>query len=106
MFEPSHLVWQRIDWEQALVDYGQRVFLAHAKDVAYDDERLGLVGVLGNGWWRYVVPGLGVLSFERYVALLRDVGFDGVLSIEPEDREVSPEEGVVAAAAYLSRFVS
>src|SRR5919202_1684059 len=86
-FDPSHLIWQGIDYEQALRAVADRVFLAHAKDTEIFAERLQQVGYFGRGWWTYRLPGHGRIDWRRWLALLDEVGFDGVVSIEHEDRD-------------------
>ncbi len=104
-FDPSHLVWQGIDYLAAVSEFGKRIFHTHAKDTEIDEERLRNVGVHGDGWWRYVIPGFGVIDWGRYIGRLREVGYDGVLSIEHEDRAFGREEGFIAARRYLGLFV-
>jgi sugar phosphate isomerase/epimerase len=79
--------WQRIDHEQALRAVAGRVFLAHAKDREIFTERLQQVGYFGRGWWTYRLPGHERIDWRRWPALLGEVGFDGVVSIEHEDRD-------------------
>jgi sugar phosphate isomerase/epimerase len=86
-FDPSHLIWQGIDIEQALHDVADRVFLAHAKDTEIFADRLQQVGYFGSGWWTYRLPGRGRIDWRHWLALLRAEGFDGVVSIEHEDVE-------------------
>ena len=84
-FDPSHLIWQGIDPEQALRAVAGRVFLAHAKDTEIFAERLQQTGYFGSGWWTYRLPGHGCIDWRRWLGLLREVGFDGVVSVEHED---------------------
>ena len=86
-FDPSHLIWQGIEIEAALRAASGRIFLAHAKDTAIAAEHLQQVGYFGAGWWTYRLPGHGRIDWPRWLALLRSEGFDGVVSIEHEDRE-------------------
>jgi sugar phosphate isomerase/epimerase len=84
-FDPSHLIWQGIDHEVALSAVADRVFLAHAKDTEIFADRLQEVGYFGSGWWTYRLPGHGRLDWKRWLGLLHENGFDGVVSIEHED---------------------
>ncbi len=104
-FDPSHLDWQGIDPSAAAREFRDRIFHVHAKDVAVDPVRLARVGVLGDGWWRYTLPGYGRIRWGEFITTLRDIGYDDVLSIEHEDRAFPPEEGFVKAARYLNALV-
>jgi sugar phosphate isomerase/epimerase len=87
LFDPSHLVWQGIGHEPALRAFAERVFLVHAKDTAIDRSRLQETGYFGRGWWRYRLPGHGEIDWPAMLGLLRELGFDGVVSIEHEDAD-------------------
>jgi sugar phosphate isomerase/epimerase len=86
-FDPSHLVWQGIDHDQAIAAVADRIFLAHAKDTEVFPERLQRVGYFGSGWWTYRLPGRGEVDWPKWLGRLGAAGFDGVVSIEHEDRE-------------------
>ena len=104
-FDPSHLYWQQIDYLGAVEQFASRIFHTHAKDCEVQDHRLRRLGVLEQGWWRYVIPGFGRIDWGEYVAALRAVGYDGVLSIEHEDRTFSRDEGFEKGLAHLRQFV-
>jgi sugar phosphate isomerase/epimerase len=104
-FDPSHLDWQGIDVTAALREFRERIFHVHAKDVAVEPAVLARVGYLGDGWWRYVLPGYGRIRWGEFITQLRQQGYDGVLSIEHEDDAFPPEEGFSKAARYLGGLV-
>ncbi|MBC7288356.1 MAG: sugar phosphate isomerase/epimerase [Armatimonadetes bacterium] len=104
-FDPSHLVWQDIDYLWAVDVFGKRIFHTHAKDTEIVAHRKAWVGNQASGWWRFVLPGLGVIDWGVYVSRLRRVGYNGVLSIEHEDSAVGREEGFRIAAQHLLQFV-
>ena len=103
--DPSHLYWLGIDYLQVVRDYADRIFHTHAKDTEIIYERLDEVGIYGGGWWRYRVPGWGLIDWRALVSALREAGYDYVLSVEHEDPLFGPEEGVLAAKRYLSQIV-
>jgi len=103
-YDPSHLVHQQCDYMVPVAKFSKRIFHTHAKDCLVDVQKRSYVGVLGNGWWRYVIPGYGDIKWGEYISLLRDVGYKGVLSIEHEDRTFGPEEGFRHGARYLNQF--
>lgn len=67
--DPSHLVWQMIDYERVVRDFAPRIFHVHAKDLMIDREGLYQNGVLslGMGWQVPRLPGLGDIDWRRFV---------------------------------------
>jgi sugar phosphate isomerase/epimerase len=104
-FDPSHLSWQEIDYVAAVGEFAERIYHTHAKDTAVDEAARRRKGVLERGWWRYVIPGFGIVDWGQYIGALRLAGYDGVLSVEHEDRAFEAEDGFERAIAFLSRFV-
>lgn len=104
-FDPSHLVWQGIDHIAAVHEFAPRIFHTHAKDVEILEHRLRRVGNQAGGWWRYVIPGFGRIHWGQYIAALRSVGYQGVLSIEHEDGTFGTEEGFIAGARHLRPYL-
>jgi sugar phosphate isomerase/epimerase len=85
-FDPSHLVWQFIDCGRALREFGPHLVHVHAKDERIDRDRLYEVGVLGLGWHRPKLPGLGDVQWGEFFAALTDTGYAGSVCVEVEDR--------------------
>lgn len=104
-YDPSHLVWQGIDYVVGVHHFKDRIFHTHAKDTEIRQDRLRMLGCLEHGWWRYVIPGLGVIRWGEYISALRAIGYDGVLSVEHEDSTFAPEPGFLAAKKYLGQWV-
>src|SRR6516225_2280273 len=55
-FDPSHLVWQHIDYVRCIREFGSRIFHVHAKDTRIDADALYSVGSLGLGWHTPKLP--------------------------------------------------
>ena len=63
----------------------------------------------GEGWWRYCIPGDGVVDWAGVAAGLTGHGFDGIISVELEDFRYNGSwegeaKGLRRSLAYLSRF--
>lgn len=86
-FDPSHLIRLGIDPFAALDGVKDRIKILHAKDTSIDAERLQAVGYHGSGWWRYRLPGNGLLDWPKFLRQARSFGFDGTISIEHEDSD-------------------
>lgn len=113
--DPSHLFWQGIDPCQALRALKDIVYYVHAKDTAIHPYNVATNGVLdtksyreipGRAWiFRSVGYGHDLLFWRQFVSTLREIGFDGVLSIEHEDSLASPKEGFLKAVGTLKEAV-
>ncbi len=111
-FDPSHLVWQRIDCDKALREFASRIFHVHAKDARVDLERLAEVGILANPLEFHTpkLPGLGDVNWGRFFSVLSETGYDGPVCVEVEDRAYEGTlEGRQAAlrqsAAYVRQYI-
>lgn len=111
-FDPSHLVWQQIDYVKPLREFASRIFHVHAKDVRIDKDRLDEVGILATPLQFHCpkLPGLGEVNWGRFLSVLGDVGYRGPVCIEVEDRayEATLETRMAAlrqSAGFLSQFL-
>ncbi len=86
-FDPSHLLRLGIDPYAAFEDVKRRVKILHAKDTSIDAARLQAVGYHGAKWWRYRLPGSGLLDWPRFLRQAEAAGFDGTISVEHEDSD-------------------
>lgn len=87
-YDPSHLVWQQMDYIRPLWEFKDRIVHAHAKDVRVDRHRLDDVGILATPLEYHTpkLPGLGEVDWGRMISVLTDIGYDGPVCIEVEDR--------------------
>ncbi|MBL8170976.1 MAG: sugar phosphate isomerase/epimerase, partial [Acidobacteria bacterium] len=87
-YDPSHLVWQRMDYLKPLREFASRIFHVHAKDVRVDQERLDDVGILAAPLEYHApkLPGLGEVNWGKFFSVLSDTGYDGPVCLEVEDR--------------------
>ncbi|MCL5005385.1 MAG: sugar phosphate isomerase/epimerase [Acidobacteria bacterium] len=85
-FDPSHLVRQYIDPYRAVWHIRDRLLAIHLKDTEITQPILQQVGILGEGWWRYRIPGQGLIDWPRFITVLLQVGFNGGAAVEHEDR--------------------
>ena len=111
--DPSHLFWQRMDPLTVVEKLGPLIGHSHGKDVRYHSEELDLNGLLDNRWpgdaatipWDFAAVGKGAHAdawWQSFATALERNTTARVISIEHEDRLVSPEAGVAASAAVLA----
>ena len=103
--DPSHLVWQHIDYERAVYDFADRIFHVHAKDMELNRDGLYEHGVLslGMGWQVPRLPGLGEVRWDRFLSALYAVGYDYVVSVEHEDGGFEGSEELVKRGFEVAR---
>jgi sugar phosphate isomerase/epimerase len=111
-YDPSHLVWQMIDNERFIREFGSRMVHVHAKDLMIDREGLYENGIMsaGIGWQVPRMPGLGDIDWAKIFAALYRAGYDGPVVIEHEDRtfegtDEKVKRGFLLARDILSPFV-
>ena len=87
-YDPSHLVWQQIDYVKPVFEFADRIFHVHAKDAKVLRDGLDDFGVLSMPlkWHRPKLPGLGDVCWSKFISALTDVGYRGPVCIEVEDR--------------------
>lgn len=116
-YDPSHLIRMGIDPIRFLHEFADRVYHVHAKDAEINGENLYHYGNIlpptlkdGGGWgsmhWRYTLPGFGSMRWVDGMAVLKDRGYSGVVSIEHEDGrfwsdEESNKAGLKTALEFL-----
>lgn len=116
-FDPSHLYWQQIDYVKAIKDYKDRIYAFHAKDTEIVKEWLDKCGILGKqfekssewdaGWWRYRVPGWGMIDWKGIFNALYEIEYKGPVVIEYEDPIFGgdrTEEGLMLGLKFLKQY--
>ena len=111
-YDPSHMVWQQMDYLAPLRDFTDRIFHVHAKDVRVDPHRRDDVGILAHPLEYHTpkLPGMGEVDWGRFISVLGDVGYRGPVCVEVEDRtfEDSPESrrrSLEQSHTYLRNFL-
>jgi len=84
-FDPSHFVRQYIDPVSVAWQFKDRILAAHAKDTEIIQPVLQQVGIAGRGWWRYRIPGQGIVNWTAFLTVLLQTGFNGGIAVEHED---------------------
>ena len=111
-YDPSHLVWKQIDYVKPLWEFKDRIFHVHAKDVRVDRARLDDVGILATPLQYHSpkLPGLGNVNWGRFFSVLGDIGYDGPVCVEVEDRAYEAtvdtrKAALVQSIHYLMQYV-
>ena len=87
-YDPSHFIWQMMDYIQPIYDYSEKLFHIHVKDLKVFPEKLKRVGITAYPleYMSPKIPGLGDVDWGKYISSLTDVGYDGYVCLEIEDK--------------------
>ena len=111
-YDPSHFVWQMIDYIKPLYEFKDKIFHVHYKDIKIYHDKLDEYGIMATPlkWMSPKLPGLGDVDWGKYVSALTDIGFDGYTCIEVEDKafegtKEKVEQSLILSKRYMEQFV-
>jgi len=111
-YDPSHLVWQRMDYIAPIYEFKDKILHVHIKDARLYQEKLDDVGVLAPPLeYHYPkIPGLGDIHWGKFISALRDIRYKGCACIEVEDYsfEDSLEDRILAlrqSKAFMNQYI-
>ena len=111
-YDPSHFVWQMIDYIKPIYEFKDKIFHVHYKDIKLYPDKLNQVGIMAYplDYMSPKLPGLGDVDWGKFVSALTDIRYDGYTCIEVEDKafESSGEkvlQSLALSKRYLTQFV-
>jgi len=111
-YDPSHMIWQHMDYLKPLRAFSDKLVHVHAKDVRLDQDRLDEVGIMAhpNDYHTPKLPGMGDVDWGRFFSVLTDVGYDGPVCVEVEDRAFegsleARKASIRQSHTYLRQFI-
>lgn len=111
-FDPSHFVWQKMDYIKPIYEFKDKIFFIHIKDIKVYQEKLDNAGILALPlqYMAPKLPGLGDVDWSKFISALTDIKYKGPACIEVEDRafEDSFEErkkSLILSRNYIHQFL-
>ena len=111
-YDPSHMVFQHMDYLTPMRAFADKLFHVHAKDVRVDQHLLNQVGILANPneYHSPKLPGMGDVDWGAFFSVLTDTGYDGPVCVEVEDRAYegsveSCKRALKQSHTYLRNFL-
>lgn len=107
-FDPSHYVWQGLDYIKTVYEFKDRIFHIHFKDIKLYPDRLAECGVLAYplDYMSPKIPGLGDVDWGAFISALNDIRFDGCAVIEVEDKAFeSCREDILNSIRLSKRYL-
>ena len=112
-YDPSHMIWQQMDYLTPMREFKDKLFHVHAKDARVDRHKLDQVGILGhpNAYHTPKLPGMGDVNWGQFFSVLSDTGYRGPVCVEVEDRAfegslAARQASLVQSHAYLRQYVA
>ncbi len=108
-FDPSHYVWQQLDYLQTIYEFKDRIFHIHFKDIKLYPEKLKQCGVLAYplDYMSPKIPGLGDVDWGAFVSALNDIRYNGDAVIEVEDKAFeSCREDILKSIRLSKRYLN
>lgn len=104
-YDPSHFVWQKIDYIKPMYTFSDKIFHVHFKDIKVYQDKLDEVGIMAYplSFMSPKLPGLGDVDWGKYVSALTDIGYDGYACIEVEDKAFEGSGKKVLDSLKLSK---
>ena len=112
-YDPSHLVWQFMDYIKPIHEFRDRIFHVHIKDAKVLHDELNDVGILATplSFHRPKLPGLGDVDWGKFFSALSDIGYKGAACVEVEDRSYegslkTRKQSLIQSREYIKQFVA
>lgn len=108
-YDPSHMIWQQMNYLQPLLDFSDRLFHIHLKDAKVYKEKLDKVGVLATPLEYHSprLPGRGDINWKEFFVALRSAKYKGPVVIEFEDKDYEgSEEAIIKGLLETKQFIS
>ncbi len=104
-YDPSHFVWQMMDYIKPLYQFRNKIFHIHYKDIKLYEDELKKVGTMAYplDYMSPKLPGLGDVNWGKYVSALTDIGYDGFTCIEVEDKAFEGTRDKILDSLKLSK---
>lgn len=111
-YDPSHLLWQQMDYIRPIYEFKDRLFHVHIKDAKVYKDKLNEVGIMATPleFHSPKLPGLGDIDWGRFISALTDIRYKGAVCIEVEDRAFEDtledrKKSVVLSKRYIDQFI-
>jgi len=111
-YDPSHFIWQFMDYVKPIYEFKDRIFHVHIKDAKVGHDLLNDVGILSTPlqFHQPKLPGLGDVNWGRFFSALTDIGYDGCAVIEVEDRAYegsleTRKKSLLQSRQYVRQFI-
>ena len=112
-YDPSHLLWQQMDYVKPLYEFREKLFHVHLKDARVHRDKLNEAGIMAPPleFHSPKLPGLGDIDWSAFVSALNDIRYDGPVCVEVEDKTFEKslddrKNALVLTRRFLTQYIS
>ncbi len=111
-YDPSHFIWQQIDYIKPIYEFKDKIFHVHIKDGKVYKDKLDEVGIMATPleFFEPKLPGLGDVNWGKFISALTDIRYKGWICIEVEDRAFEntiedKKKSLILSKKYIDQFI-
>jgi sugar phosphate isomerase/epimerase len=111
-YDPSHFVWQRMDYIKPIYEFKDKIFHFHIKDARFYADKYNDVGIFAPplDYHKPKLPGQGDIKWDSVISALMDIGYKGCAVIEVEDRAFEETlqdrlNSVILSRKFMSQYI-
>jgi sugar phosphate isomerase/epimerase len=111
--DPSHMVWQMMDYVKPVYEFREMIFHVHIKDAMINRDGINDRGIFTapNNIHTPKLPGLGDINWGKFFSALYDIGYQGPACVEVEDRAFegpleNRKASLIQSRNYLRQFIT
>ena len=111
-YDPSHLLWQQIDYIKPIYEFKDKIFHVHVKDAKVYTDKLNDVGIMATPleFHSPKLPGLGDVNWGKFISALTDIRYDSSVCIEAEDKAFedsleNKKKALLISKKYISQYL-
>ncbi len=104
-YDPSHFVWQMVDYIQPIYEFRARIFHVHYKDIKLNPKKLSRVGTMAYplSYMSPKLPGMGDIDWKEFIKALENIEYDGYACVEVEDKDFEGSSDRILDSLRLSK---
>lgn len=111
-YDPSHFIWQMMDYIRPIYEFKDKIFHVHIKDVKIFKHKLDNVGIMATPleFSSPKLPGLGDVDWSKFVSALTDIRYNGFACIEVEDKAFEAnlqdrKDSIALSKRFINQFI-
>lgn len=111
-FDPSHFIWQMMDYIEPISEFSDKIFHIHFKDIKLNRENLKKIGIMAYplGYMDPRIPGRGDIDWQKFIEALDAIAYSGPACVEVENRDFEGSDEKVMDSLqrsynYIKQFI-